>query len=67
MGAGGVKEAWGGGSVMRWGLTEKRGFICVWRFFFLAAEGASECTASPGLCFGSGRVLMYVCVYKGLA
>lgn len=36
------------GSVVRWGLTEKKGFICVWR---LAAEGTAECAASPGLCF----------------
>ncbi|GLD75205.1 brother of CDO isoform X1 [Lates japonicus] len=39
------------GLAVGWGLTEKKGFICVWS---LAAEGAAECTASPGLCFVNG-------------
>lgn len=39
------------GLAVGWGLTEKKDFICVWS---LAAEGAAECTASPGLCFVNG-------------
>lgn len=48
------------GSAVRWGLTEKKGFICVWS---LAAEGSAECTDSPGLCFVNGCLFAYVCVY----
>lgn len=47
------------GSAVRWGLTEKKGFICVWS---LAAKGIAECIASPRLCFVNGCLFVYVCI-----
>ena len=49
------------GSAVRWGLTEKKGFICVWS---LAAEGSAECAAAPGLCFINGCMFVCVCVFE---
>lgn len=51
MGAGAQAE--GLSSAVRWGLTEKRLYLCL---ELLTGEGAAECYTSPGLCFKNGCV-----------
>lgn len=60
-------QAEGLSSAVRWGLTEKRLYLCL---ELLTAEGAAECYASPGLCFENDCVYTSdraacVCVNQG--
>lgn len=66
MGAGGVKGGlgWGGGELdqqERWGLTEKRLYLCLASWLLGLLRGARPCLCCVG---GNGRVLLYICAYS---